>query len=118
MQPWQQAALPYLDKLFDPMGNRQTGRTYLLAVALIRAACRNPTIEVPFIDHHDNDRRSLGIVKRYVQILVKYSPELKPYYKSSGHHFRLNLPEPIMDWMPDGPIDEDAPSFWEKLMSD
>jgi len=119
MKRWQQEALPYLDKLFDPRGNRQTGRTYLIALALIRAACRNPGVRIPFIDHHDNNNNARRIVRRYVEIMVGTDSALREHYSANDLSFVLKLREPIEDWLLDAPEDlGDVPTIWERLTAD
>jgi hypothetical protein len=119
MQPWQEEALPYLDKLLDPRGNRQTGRTYLLAVALIRAGCRNPGVRIPFIDHHDNTQEARHIVHRYVGILAWNDAALRDAYQATDRCFVMNLPAPVEDWRPApaGPQDP-ALTAWERILTD
>jgi len=79
---------------------RRTGRSYTVAVALIRIAARTLR-QVRFVDHVTN-RRSVVHIEVLVSQLVNDDPRLQHRYSRGQHnsYFVLNLLAPIDDWLP------------------
>lgn len=63
----QTLALPTVRWLLAPRGHFRTGRTHLLAVAILEAALQNPNCEIPILDHGPVGE---SLVKKYIQDLV------------------------------------------------
>ena len=51
LNPLQTMALPAFRWLLTPKGGFRSGRTHLLAVAILEAAIMNPGCEIPIFDH-------------------------------------------------------------------
>lgn len=97
----QQQAVHVLDWLLDPE-ERRTGRSFALAVALIRCALRYPGQEVHYGDLPFDVPRSSWrqTVIGYIQRLVASDPAISPHVTYSTAGFRFSLPAPITDWQP------------------
>jgi len=94
----QEAALPILEWLIG--GDRRSGRTFILAIAIIRSACRNPGTPVYLIDHHDNHNSSQHHMYILIRRLLDESP--LPRYASvliERGQIIVHSPEPF-GWAP------------------
>jgi len=108
----QQHALDALDWMFDAgNGQRQTGRSLVWALALVRAAARHPGERIEISDHAETfvhqHRQSHEQCRQNVVMLVRSDPALSRNVEMDQRHFWFHLPRPIMDWMP--PLDQDLP---------
>jgi hypothetical protein len=94
----QQAALPALDWLIG--GERRTGRSLVMAVAIIRAACRNPEVPFYLVDHFNSTRDSRNYVGTCIDRLLHHSP-LPEYARFSLNRERLVVYTPqSFEWEP------------------
>lgn len=100
LRPWQWAALPYLEWFLDDTA-RQSGRSTTIAVALIRLACRHPRRVIRFWDHALSTRDTRELIGRSVRVLVEEDPQLQGRYNGNQASFWLNLPEPLLNWLPE-----------------
>ena len=102
LNPTQEEALPVLDWfLSENEDDRQTGRSWILAVALIRLAARNPGRFVQARDHiatRDAARYTLVLVEG----LINMDQHLRQFREIREFGFQLNLLEPILNWLPPG----------------
>jgi len=109
-------AIRVLDWLLDPEGNRQTGRSYAIAVALIRQALRYPERWIYYIDHVTEipRRDQYRICRSLVDYIVTEDPFLRLLtFRTAEKRFRLvevptetlvtsaQIPWPIHVWLPD-----------------
>ncbi len=95
----QQQALPHCEWLISNH-SRRSGRSYLLAVAAIREACRYPGEEVVLFDHYPTQRMVREFLVTCIQALVHNDPVLSPRVQISQGKLRINLPQPIPNWLP------------------
>lgn len=117
----QKQALPILDWLIN--GEPATGRSQALAIAFIRVACRHPGRTVEFWDHHGSRTADLSLGGVIGQLLAA-DPRLSSHVSLGRDAFKLDLPAPILDWLPaDEPIEpkrvkpnKPSPSAWEVLL--
>lgn len=103
----QHDALDVLDWLFDPEARRQ-GRSYILAVALIRAAAIHPNVDVPVLDHHPTlfyADRILDLICHLARADYRLRDHLIVH--SRGPSIRLTLAEPVIDWLPIDDLSEE-----------
>lgn len=98
LRPWQWAAIPYLEWLFDDAA-RRSGRSTAIAVALIRLACRYPRTSVRYCDHVFG-RDAQQHVRLIVQELIQEDPLLRDAFDGTRSSFVLNLPRGIPNWVP------------------
>jgi len=80
--------------------DRGSGRTYVMAVALIRQAARFPRTRVDFVDHIGGRRMQLHI-GQLVGGLVASDPYLHRFSEMRQGSFALNLPRPVDNWLPE-----------------
>lgn len=84
----QEEALKTLDWLFDVSDeNRGSGRSWLIAVALIRSAARNPTRPVYYSDHFGS--QSQVNLRKLVLDLIFRDSILSLYFSEGISNFRL-----------------------------
>lgn len=72
--------------LFDPIGNRRTGRSYLLSLAYINLSLKYPGVWIRFRDHHFS-HISDQIVGGYIHAHAKKLKKMKFEFKID--QFRL-----------------------------
>jgi hypothetical protein len=100
----QARALEVLDWLFDDSDcNRAQGRTTVYAIALIRAALRQPGHPVEVCAHTYPDVRAnrdvlwrivRGMIDRdYIRVFMEFDPR-RQYILSTSH-------SPVLNWIPD-----------------
>jgi len=109
-------AVRVLDWLLDSQRNRQTGRSYAIAVALIRQALRYPEQWIHYIDHvpslprRERDR----VCRSLVDYIINEDPFLRFLtFRVEQKRFRLvevptetivtsaTVPWPLHAWLPD-----------------
>lgn len=98
-------ALEVLDWLFRSDDSlRQTGRSLVWVVALIREAARHPGQWVEISDHAEQythlHRHLHEGTQSILRELVSRDFRLDGNLEIDQHHFRLSLPEPIDNWLP------------------
>lgn len=98
-------ALDAIDWLLDPgMAYRQTGRSLLFAVGLVRAAARNPGVWVYLTDHSMSVGVTQAQAQRFlestVRDLVVSDLNLRPHFEMNRSRFRLNLEYNVDSWQP------------------
>lgn len=100
----QVSSLSALEWLFD-VGEeyRRTGRSFLLALALVRIGLRNPGRWVSYFDHTESmenvSRRRDEHVRDLIVRLVRVSPFEGRFEMNGRISFRFNLHQP-QDWLP------------------
>lgn len=96
----QQRAVAVLDWLLEENGERGTGRTLAIAVALVRKALRNPSVWVAYFDHFPQALRGQrGIVARAVHHLVRSDQRLAiAWFEFRDDSFRVRGPATLPDW--------------------
>jgi len=104
----QRQALPVLDWLLSSdEADRRSGRSWLMAVALVRRAAREADSfrYWNFQDHLPEIPRSqqFAVIAPLVQQLIASDRRLSPHATYRRDGFRLQLPEPI-DWLPPEPF--------------
>ena len=87
----QTAALPVLDWLIG--GERRTGRSLVIAVAIIRAACRNPGVSFYLVDHFNSTQQTRCFTRNCINSLLHHSP-LPEYARFSLNQERLIVHTP------------------------
>ena len=113
----QRAAIDSLDWLLDEHP-RRIGRSYAMAVALIRAALARPGRSLAYLDHlasgrhmHDTHMRSR------IEGIITADPLLAILpWRFESAAFSVHNIEPIRDWWPEGarPVIP-RPTIWEHL---
>ncbi len=109
-------------------GARRSGRTHVMAVAIIREASRRPGTYVAIWDHvsHDVARSNL---RSEIEDLTSADPRLASAVSfRSTSQVRIDLERPILDWMPVGTAPEEpsepepesppAPTALDQLLAD
>jgi hypothetical protein len=101
----------------------------VIAVAVIRVACRNPRTAVHIQDHAPGTTAHSNTCQ-VIRDLIRRDPRLGPYaavsFSSTQSTLTLNLNQPIRDWLPTeaslgGPSEEEraqrAQEMWDALPS-
>lgn len=102
LNPEQEDALPVLDWLFsEDDRDRRTGRSWIIAVALIRQAARNPGQFIQARDHVPTGQAA-QYVHFVIETLINEDDLLRAHREIQATRFRLMLPEPIQNWRPVG----------------
>lgn len=98
----QEAAIATLDWLYSAdEEDRRTGRTFSIAIALIRRAARYPGTRVSYMTDHQSARiSSSGYMRSAIEYLVREDPQLNVYQRFQQYDFSLNLPTAIENWRP------------------
>lgn len=102
----QLAAIPVLDWLLGQSeADRRSGRSWVTAVALVRRAAREthaPGLYWTYQDHLPEIPRTQqwDVIGPLVQNLIAGDRRLSPHVTYRRDSFRLQLPEPIDDWLP------------------
>jgi hypothetical protein len=101
----QREALGVLDWLLDQDGQRQTGRTFVLAVSLIRQAIRRSPQPIYLIDHNaPQSRMGLRVIRDMVLHLTESDPHLMGRAHIDVRDDRFSI-QPLSEsrHLPDGP---------------
>lgn len=106
LTPQQQEALGALDWLVSPQ--RRSGKTTVLAIAIVRAACKNPGQWISIIDHEPGVRMSEYMVEQ-VRGLLRSDARLVNHTLQRGR-LRIDLTAPF-EWMPWSPEDSAPPTL-------
>jgi hypothetical protein len=89
--------------LDDRAGNRQTGRSTVYAIALIRAALRQPRfpVEITPITYVEN-RSVKEILVRSIKRFIDDDPQLqgRVVYDDRRDYLQSLLSHPVVDWLP------------------
>lgn len=92
--------------------DRRSGRSYAIAVAAVRQACRRPNVWVRVWDHVPT-LRTAETTFRLTLDLIQADRYLSTHLQVQGQsQFRLTLSEPYNDWLPSEalpPIPEPEP---------
>lgn len=101
----QREALGVLDWLLDQDGQRQTGRTFVIAVSLIRQAIRRSPQHVYLIDHYaQSPRMNHRVIRDMVLHLTESDPDLMGRAHIDVQDDRFSI-QPLAESrpLPDGP---------------
>jgi hypothetical protein len=138
LNPTQLDVLSVLDWLMDRSTDaRGTGRTYVTAIACIRAACRNPSQWISVHDYQTADLRAhrhlfgviMGLIHEDTNTYHGHPLARWVREEGHGHMFVLDLPAPVEDWLPVGAVDismirlppsgpPPSPTAWEHLLDE
>lgn len=103
LRAFQREALPTLEWLFNP-NIRQTGKSFAMALAIVRTACKFPGTRIDIIDHVPvNLMRDL--VRTYIEDLARSDLRLSGHFTTTQRSLTINLPQPLDWWPPDFGID-------------
>src|ERR1700733_5810713 len=99
LRPEQREALPALEWLLDP-SIRRTGKSFAIALAIVRIACKHPGTRIDIFDHVPlNAMRNL--VLSYVSDLAGSDDQLRRHVNLTNRGIVISLPEPLDWWPPD-----------------
>lgn len=98
LNPQQQEALGALEWLVSPQ--RRSGKTIALAVAIVRAACKNPGQWVSIIDHEPGNRMCEHITG-HIRAILESDARLANH-TIQRNRLRVELQAPF-DWFPGPP---------------
>ena len=98
-------ALCVLDWLFNQNEHRATGRTHVIAIALVRIALQHPGQRVHYLDHNNSPQRRRQHIQEVIEELVATDPILATFeWDWQQDHFRLRTPGVTdvipFDWLP------------------
>lgn len=121
LTPQQAEAVKVLDWLLDENGSRMTGRSTVMAIALIRQALRYPGRYVIYLDHtsgYPPVRERTSLIRGKVEGLINHDPVLsrQPWnFRDTQFSLRADNTDALPhNWLPDlGDIPQ-GPQ-WESL---
>lgn len=101
----QVAALPVLDWLLDDDGgSRRSGRSFIIAISLIRKALRHPGCLVSVIDHYKSEASTVYLIQM-IQFLIDKDARLKDFSWSIHENtiMVIESKSELRNWIPELP---------------